>query len=104
MAFKGDTLRFKIKRGGQILSFKEYFKGKTNIGFYGPMSLVPAEGEKVITYSLGQAVLLGPGRAFDVITVQLKAFGKIFRREISLKNSLSGPVGMAKAYGGSWDW
>ena len=34
----------------------------------------------------------------------LKAFGKIFRGEISLRNSLTGPVGIAQAYGGVWDW
>ena len=101
---QGDSLSFKVKRGEGILSFKEYFKGHTNIGFGMPRYLVPAEGEKNITYSLGQSVLLGPGRAFDVIGVQIKAFGKIFRREISVKNSLSGPIGMAKAYGGTWDW
>jgi len=101
---KGDSLNFKVKRGEEILAFKEYFKGHTNIGFGIPMYLVPVEGEKNIKYSLGQSILLGPGRAFDVIGVQLKAFGKIFRREISVKNSLSGPIGMAKAYGGTWDW
>ncbi|GHN00902.1 zinc metalloprotease [Cytophagales bacterium WSM2-2] len=103
-SYKGDSLSFKVQRGTEILAFKEYFKGHTNIGFGIPQYLVPPDGEKSIKYSLGQAVLLGPGRAFDVIGVQLKAFGKIFRREISVKNSLSGPIGMAKAYGGTWDW
>jgi regulator of sigma E protease len=101
---KGDSLSFKIKRGEQVLAFKEYFKGHTNIGFAMPPYLVPLDGEKTINYSLGQSILIGPGRAFDVIGVQIKAFGKIFRREIGIKNSLSGPIGMAKAYGGTWDW
>lgn len=101
---KGDSLSFKIKRGGQVLAFKEYFKGHTNIGFAMPPYLVPPDGERTINYSLAQSILVGPGRAFDVIGIQLKAFGKIFRREISMKNSLSGPIGMAKAYGGTWDW
>jgi regulator of sigma E protease len=102
--FKGDSLSFKVKRGEQVLAFKEYFKGHTNIGFALPPFLVPAEGEKTIKYSLGESIVLGPGRAFEVIGLQLKAFGKIFRREISLKNSLSGPIGMAKAFGPVWDW
>jgi len=99
-----DTIRFKVKRGSEILSFKEYFKGQNSIGFYPIFQLVAPEGERRITYSLGQSILMGPGRAFDVISVQLKAFGKLFRRELSVKNSLSGPIGMAKAYGGKWDW
>ncbi|MBI1768183.1 MAG: RIP metalloprotease RseP [Bacteroidetes bacterium] len=99
-----DTIQFKVKRGNEVLSFKEYFKGQSSIGFYPIFQLVTPEGEKRISYSLGQSILLGPGRAFDVIGVQLKAFGKIFRREISMKNSLSGPIGMAKMYGSVWDW
>ncbi|MBS1951700.1 MAG: Membrane-associated zinc metalloprotease [Cytophagales bacterium] len=100
----GDSITFKVQRGEQALTFKEYFKGHTNIGFAMPLYLVPVEAEKKISYSIGQSILIGPGRAFDVITLQIKAFGKIFKRELSLKNSLSGPIGMAKMYGGVWDW
>jgi regulator of sigma E protease len=103
-AHKGDTLQFKVKRGGEVVTYRTNFKGHTNIGFALPALIVPAEGERNITYSLGQSIALGPGRAFDVITTQVKAFGKIFRGEISFKKSLSGPIGMAKAYGGTWDW
>lgn len=104
LGFKGDTLSFKVKRGDEVLSFQEYFKGHTNIGFAMPPMLVPPDGERSIKYSLGESISIGPVRAFEVIALQLKAFGKIFRREISLKNSLSGPIGMAKAFGPVWDW
>jgi regulator of sigma E protease len=100
--FKGDTIQLKVKRGEQILSFKEYFKGESSIGFYS--LIVPKEGERTVTYSMGQALLLGPGRAFGVIVIQLKAFKKIFTGQLSFQKSLSGPIGMAKAYGGKWDW
>jgi len=100
--FKGDTIQFKVKRGEQILSFKEYFKGESSIGFYS--LIVPEEGERTVTYSIGEALLLGPGRAFGVIVIQLKAFKKIFTGQLSFQKSLSGPIGMAKAYGGKWDW
>jgi len=43
---KQDTLQFKVKRGDQILSFKEYFKGQSSIGFYTVPQLVAPEGEK----------------------------------------------------------
>ena len=36
--------------------------------------------------------------------VQLQAFKKIFSGDISVRKSLSGPIGIAKAYGGTWDW
>ena len=102
--FKQDTLHFKIKRGDQVLSFNEYFKGQTGIGFYRTRKMVPEEGQLSVTYSLGQSIALGPQKAFDVIFVQLKAFRKIFNGDISFRKSLSGPIGMAQAYGGEWDW
>jgi regulator of sigma E protease len=49
-------------------------------------------------------LVLGPERAFGVIVIQLKAFKKIFTGQLSFQKSLSGPIGMAKAYGGTWDW
>lgn len=102
--FQGDSLQLSIQRGAQLLSFTVLFKGQSSIGFYVPNEIVPAAGQKEVAYSLGQSVVLGPGRAFDVILVQLKAFRKIFTGQISFQKSLSGPIGMAKAYGGQWDW
>lgn len=102
--YNGDTVTFAVKRGEQVISFKEYYKGETNIGFYVERTFIPAAEMVTITYSLGQSIVLGPVRAFDVIFIQLKAFKKIFSGDISLRKSLSGPVGMAQAYGGTWDW
>jgi regulator of sigma E protease len=34
----------------------------------------------------------------------LKAFKKIFNGDLSLTKSLSGPIGIAEAFGGDWDW
>ena len=97
-----DSLSFKIKRGSEVLSFKASFKGHTALGV--AMNSFPEESEKAISYSLGQSILIGPTRAMGVIVAQVKAFGKIFKGEISPKNSLSGPVRMAKMYGGEWNW
>ena len=102
--FKKDTLHFKVKRGDQVLSFSENFKGQTGIGFYRTHKMVPEEGQLSVTYSFGQSIALGPQKAFEVIFVQLKAFRKIFNGDISFRKSLSGPIGMAQAYGGEWDW
>jgi regulator of sigma E protease len=102
--FTGDSLQFSVKRGAEILSYTEYFKGQPGIGFYVPNEIVPAEGERQVIYSFGESIAQGPGRAFGVIAVQLKAFKKIFSGQLSFRKSLSGPVGMAKAYGGKWDW
>ncbi len=99
---KSDTLTFKIKRGDVILAFKEPLEGKNSIGFY--PSGFSKESTETINYSLGQSIAIGPGRAFDIIWTQVKAFKKIFTGQISFKKSMAGPIGMAQMYGGVWDW
>lgn len=102
--FKGDSIRFSVQRGNEVINHKASYKDQTSIGFYVEPVLIPESELTTITYTFGQSMLLGPKRAVDVIFVQLKAFKKIFTGEISFRKSLSGPVGMAQAYGGTWDW
>jgi regulator of sigma E protease len=97
-----DSISFKIKRGDQILAFKEDFKGREGIGF-GTKHFDKKE-LAVIDYGIGQSIGLGTKRAFNVIFVQLKAFKLLFTGGMSFRKSLSGPIGMAQAYGGEWDW
>jgi len=96
-----DSIHLKVKRGNEVLTFNEYFKGDSTIGFF---ASIPKEAEKSVHYTFGEALVQGPGRAFSIIGVQLKAFRKLFTGQLSVKKSLSGPIGMAQAYGGEWDW
>jgi regulator of sigma E protease len=57
-----------------------------------------------VDYSLGMAIKEGPEMAFGVVRDNIKAFGKIFRGEVSASKSLSGPIGIAQIYGKTWDW
>jgi regulator of sigma E protease len=98
-----NSISFKVERNGEILAFTEPFAGQTIIGFI-PKPFYEKKDLQIITYGLGESIAMGTKRAFEVIFVQIKAFKKIFSGELSLKNSLSGPVGIAKAYGGEWDW
>ena len=99
---KTDSLGFSIKRGTEVLAFAEKHTEDRKIGFY-PKGL-DKKNLDVKDYSLGESLLLGPVRAFDVIGVQIKAFRKMFTGEIDARKSLSGPIGMAQMYGSTWDW
>ncbi len=98
--FDEDTIHLKVKRGEEMLSFTEYFKNDTIIGY---LPLVDFD-ESIINYDLGRSVSLGTQRAFGIVFLQIKAFGKMFSGELSFTKSLSGPIGIAKAYGGNWNW
>jgi regulator of sigma E protease len=53
-------------------------------------------------YSFGEAISVGTGRAFGVVIDNAKALGKIAKGEVSASKSVSGPIGIAKMFGGSW--
>jgi regulator of sigma E protease len=54
-------------------------------------------------YTFAQSIPLGTERAFSVVIINARAMGKMFTGEVSAKN-VSGPIGMAKIYGSTWDW
>ncbi len=102
---KGDTISFSISRGGQILSFREPFNGEKQIGigWYEPEGYL--DDAKVITkYGFAESIPLGTTRAFETLTTQVKAFGKIISGALSPKESLSGPLGIMRAFGNEWEW
>ena len=57
-----------------------------------------------INYSLAQAVPKGTERAFNIVFLNIKAFGKIFSGELNFSKSVSGPIGIAREFGGQWNW
>lgn len=59
---------------------------------------------KTVDYTWGMALREGPVMAFDVVADNLKAFGKIFSGDASATDSLSGPIGIAQIFGGTWIW
>jgi regulator of sigma E protease len=100
---KRDSLNAKVQRGTEIITLNEKFPDTLQAVGYYPLN-IPKEELAHIEYSFGESLAEGPVRAFDVIWVQIKAFKKIFSGEISFRKSLSGPIGMAQAYGTEWDW
>ena len=101
-----DSLHLEVKRGDEILSFDVVHPLDSNIGFYAKM---PTEAflknyEKSYTYGFMESIPMGAKKAFSVVFVQIKAFGKMFSGELNPMKSLSGPIGIAKLYGSEWDW
>jgi regulator of sigma E protease len=103
----GDSIAFTINRNGSEIFFASKFDDeKKALGFYGKE--MPDETfnqmKRRITYGFFESIPLGTERAFTTLVVQVKAFGKIISGALSARESLSGPVGIAQAYGGSWEW
>ena len=57
-----------------------------------------------LQYSFLEAIPKGTERAFSVVWVNIKAFGKMFQGHLSPTKSLRGPLGIMKTFGVTWDW
>ena len=104
---QADSISFKVLRGAETLSFKEYFKGEKGIGYYAsaqPSKEFLDKAEQRITYGFFESIPRGTERAFTTLAIQVKAFGKIVTGTLSPKKSLSGPIGIMQAFGNEWDW
>jgi regulator of sigma E protease len=99
-ANKGKTLDMIIDRKGKSKTLKVEIDNDGIIGFRPEMLIESA----TMQYSLLASIPRGTVNAFEVVSTQVKAFGKIFRGEVSATKSLSGPIGIAKVFGGTWDW
>jgi regulator of sigma E protease len=96
----GKKVDLVIERGGKQIMVSTVLTPEGKLGF-SPKSLLNITH---IDYSFGEAVVVGTGRAFSVVTDNIRGFGKIFRGEVSASKALSGPIGIAQMFGGVWDW
>lgn len=100
-SYKGDTVSTNIKRNGSIITLKAPMLQDSLLGVYVG---VPEDFIVNTNYSFGESIGIGTNEAFSVIFTQIKAFGKMFSGELDPIKSVSGPIAIAKAYGGNWDW
>lgn len=55
-------------------------------------------------YNLSQSFIIGSQKAFGVVFLNIKAFGKMFSGDIDPSKNISGPIGIAQIFGNEWDW
>jgi regulator of sigma E protease len=97
---KNQSINLTIDRGGNKSEVAVKTTEEGRIGFR-PKDL---SNYTKLDYGLGQSIKIGSMKAFE--TVYLNAIGlfKVASGQVSASKSLSGPVGMAKMFGGSWNW
>ncbi len=72
-------------------------------GMMGISAIFPLKPTRVF-YSFGEAVVIGPKRAFQSVIVTVQAFGRMFQGKLDPRKSLKGPVGIMQQFGYTWDW
>lgn len=97
----GKAVELGVKRGEDTITIKPTFTEDGKLGFQS----VPDLNYSHTDLGIGEAFVMGSGRAFSVITDNIKGFKKIFTGQVSAGKAIAGPVGIArKFYGGVWDW
>ncbi len=100
-ANKGKQVSLRIERGNNKVDLKSGVTEDGKLGFQPELLLK----EDKIQYGMGESFVRGTALAFNVVWLNVKSFGKIFRGEVNFSNSVSGPIAMAQdLYGGLWDW
>src|SRR5688572_16479248 len=96
----GKQVPMVINRKGEQKTLAVQVDQDGKIGF-APIPLLKMATKE---YSFIEAIPAGTKQAFGIVTANIKGFGKIFRGEVSASKSLSGPIGIAKVFGGQFQW
>jgi regulator of sigma E protease len=96
----GKSIKLAINRQGKSDTLSMVVSKSGQIGFL-PELLIKTTHED---YTFAQSLSIGTGRAFSVISDNIRGFKKIATGDVSASKALSGPIGIAQMFGGVWDW
>jgi len=95
----GKKLNIRVERNGQSLSLPLTLNENGKMGIL-PKSIETARQR----FSLAEAMPAGVAKGVNFLTVQIKAFGQMFRGKIKMKESLGGFGSIAGMFGYTWNW
>ena len=98
---KSSIAQLTIDRGGNLIDKVVEISKDATIGIkvlQDPLVFSKRE------YNLSQSIIIGSQKAFGVVFLNIKAFGKMFSGDIDPSKNLSGPIGIAQIFGNKWDW
>jgi regulator of sigma E protease len=99
---KGQTIQMDVLRAGKLASLNVSVSEAGTIGFYPELEVMETSFKK---YGFFESIPAGATLAWNVISDNIKGFGKVFSGDIPVEKSLGGPIAIAKKmYGGVWDW
>ena len=96
----GETVSVTVLRNGSKKSLEIAIDENGLMGFMPEMLLEIS----TVNYPLPESFIIGTEKAFATVWVHILAFGKIFKGDMDPTKSLQGPIGIAKIFGGTWNW
>ena len=87
-----------------ILRSADTLQLNTSVDKDGTLGFAAKNETPVKAYTITSAIAYGTGDAIDAIVTNIKGLGNIFKGKEKASDSMQGPIGIAKIYGGTWDW
>lgn len=100
---KGKTISLSILRNKDSINLKVEVSSEGKIGFQPGFQLADSK-YKMKEYSIGQSLKYGYSECVKLFTLQIVNVVKIFKGEIKAKESVGGPIAIAKGFGEEWNW
>ncbi|MEL6560120.1 MAG: PDZ domain-containing protein [Bacteroidota bacterium] len=91
-----NSIEITFKRNSEVYSGHAIVSSDGKLGFYAASEVEYTLEQKTI----GEAIASGTKKSFQIVGVNLRAFRKIFSPTVSETKTLSGPVGVARVFGG----
>lgn len=99
---RGKTVSLGVDRNGQRQDFQVAITEDGKLGV-----MVKREGYFKIErekYSLGAAIPAGVQTGWEFLTNQVRAFGQMFKGNISVKDNLGSVISIGKLFSPEWNW
>lgn len=101
--YKGKTVTLDVMRSNEKIAVPITISEEGKIGAYATGADVLL-GAKTQSYTFGEAMPAGVSKGVGFLNDQLKAFGKMFRGEIQVSESLGGIGSIGQMFGTQWVW
>lgn len=96
----GSKVDLSILRGNESLKLTVDLDSSAMVGFQ-PVTLLKLKTEQ---YGFLEAAQIGTGQAFATVWLNIRGLGKLISGDIDPRKSLMGPIGIARIFGGTWNW
>lgn len=97
---KNKNAEVDVLRNGKKLTLKSKVDEEGRLGFRPELLFTT----KTDYFTFFQSIPRGTSEAFAVITNTVRGFGKIFKGDVPVSKSVSGPIGIASKFGSQWIW
>ncbi len=89
---------FSLNRNGNMI------QKNISLDSSGALGILNKQQYNLASYTVLSSLRYGAADAYEVLRSNIVGFKLIFSGQISARKSMAGPIGIAKIYGGYWDW